>query len=222
MKLKSILLVLTVFFSFSLFGQADETWKNVVKSWESSKSDLPTYCVFVTAASAKGYASDFNSAEGSQEGHYLAQDSGFFKINVVKFMNKGEVYELDAPAPAKEKHKGLSIIKENLIFAEENQQYLKITKNEADNGIDEYKVEADMPVYGKFTVNVYVNSKTKQLQKSMSVTSGSSDYAEAEGRFTVNYVTENGKLHAKEYIEDGKIEFFGNVTYISEKFTFSY
>jgi len=220
-SLKVIASVALILISASAYAQSDAVWKKAVDTWEASRNLKAGYCKKLIKAGAKGFSSDYNKADGMLEGIPLYETDGKFRINTVRFVNKGEEYLIDEPKPSKESFWDMMHIRENLLFAKENQQYLtvkKVSKNDAE--LLEYEVVVAIPGYSESTVRAFikpngfpvkvVNSKFKK-RKSTKVS----------GSMTVKYKEEGGKLLVAERLEMAKIEFFGNASYISHLYIFS-
>jgi hypothetical protein len=218
-SIAAILLLSMVIHGFS----QNELWDKAVSKWEEYKTMKPSYCLHVIDAGAKGYASDYNTATGNVEGPMLYQPDGTYKINVIKFKNKGETYEVEGN-PTKDAYNDLMHIKENLIFAHSNQQYLTIEpqKDAKDNVIrGGFVVTATIPDYEAFSVTVNLNPDNGMPQKVVNSKAKSSKNADAIAEITVLYKEIDGKLLAEQYIEKSKIEFFGNAVYQLDAFIFS-
>lgn len=222
MKKLSLLTLLILTVGVCGFSQ-DNLWEKAVTAWEATKEIKPTYCFHAIDAGAKGYASDYNKAAGNLEGNILYQENGKYKINVVKFMSNGEVFETEGK-PTKDSYNDLQHTKENLIFAKNNQQYLSVesNKDEDDNIIPgKYTVFAKIPNYEEFSVNVTLNRDNGMPEKVVNLAAKSSKNVSGSVELNLIYQNIDGKLLVEQYIEKSKLEFYGNAVYQFDAFVFS-
>lgn len=222
MKRLNLLTLLMVTLVINGFSQ-DNLWEKAVNIWEASKNLKPTYCLHAIDAGAKGYASDYNTASGNLEGPMLYEADGKYRINVVRFMNKGEIYEAEG-SPTKESYNDLQHTKENLVFAETNQQYLNVEPIKDTTGTiipGRFSVYANIPDYGEFSVYVILNSDDGTPKKVINAKAESSKNAKASAVIDLIYKTSDGKLLVDQYIEKTKIDIFGSAVYQFDAFVFS-
>ena len=179
------------------------------------------YVVRSIVAGAKGFSSDYNTAGGVIEGGVIYGDSGKFKINTVKFVNKGEVFIVDPPKASKDSYTDMMHTKEHLVLAKANQKHLTIKKvSDDDAATVVYDITAKIPNYPEFQVKTYVNSEgiplkvvNSKFKKGKSSSAGS--------KLTVKYKEANGQIVVHERLEEVKVEFFGNASYITDSYVFS-
>ena len=218
---KKLLLLVLIFISLSTFAQSDAIWEKAVNAWESSKTIKADYCVKSIVASAKGFSSDYNTAGGVMEGGMIYSDTGMFKINVVRFVNKGEEYLLEGK-PSAASYVDLMHTKENLLFAKDNQEFITINRINKDNSeTAEYEITAKIPDYPEFQANAFVDISTGNPTKVINAKFASSQTTAAESKMTIIYKIENDYLVVDEKLEEVRVEFFGNASYISDSFVFS-
>ena len=161
MILKKMFTAVLVLSCLSTYAQSDAVWEKAINAWESSSNIKAGYCVKYVHAGAKGFSSDFNTEGGSLEGDIAYIEDGKYRINTVKFVNKGEEYILDEPKLSKDTFPDVNYIKENLIFAKANQKYLEINKiNEKNSAIMEYKIIAKIPDYPEFQAIAFSEAAT--------------------------------------------------------------
>ena len=222
-RLKSIVSIALILISSASFAQSDANWEKAVQVWESSKNLKADYCVKSVVASAKGYSSDYNTKGGSMEGGMIHLDNvGKFQINVVKFYNKGEEYLVEGGKASKDSFQSVMNTKEHLVFSKSRQKYLTIEKKENENlEISKYRVTAKFPKYGEFVVTVLINTETGSPIKVINLKAASGKTAKGEKRLTLTYKNQNGNVVVKKRLEEAKIEFFGNASYMSDLFEFS-
>ena len=213
-----ILIVMTI----SSFAQKDATWNKAVQKWESSKNLKASYCKKGIVASAKGYSSDYNTEGAEFEGDIVYDNNGFFKINTVRFVNKGEEHLVEGGKLSKDSFPDMMHTREHLVFAKENQKYLTVKKldSKADKLV-KYKVSAKIPDYDEFSVTVSINIHTGNPVKVINAKSASGEAAKAEAKVTITYKDVNGNLVVESRLEEAKVSFFGNASYMSYLYTFS-
>ena len=221
MKTKILLSTVLLIMLTSLSAQTNETWTKTVNAWELAKDIKAGYCVKSMVTGAKGYSSDYNTEGAILEGPILYGDSGKFKIKVERFVNKGEEYTTEGN-PTKDSFFDMAHRKENLIFAKENQAHVTAELiNEKDAEILEFKVTAKIPGYPEFTAMAYINSDPCYPVKVINAKYKKGKNTKGEGKVTLTYGIEDEKIVVVEYLEEVKIEFFGNATFITESYAFS-
>ena len=219
---KTVAVVVLLLLSFSIFAQSDALWQKAVNVWELSKNDEAGYCVKSMTVGAKGFSSDYNTGGSIIEGGMLYQDDGFFRINTVRFVNKGDEYILDEAKATKDSFPDMLHIKENLVFSKDNQGYLKINKIDDNNdAIAQYKVIANIPDFSEFEVIVSIDAKTGNPIKVVNEKYASSATTAAGSKILVTYIEVNGKVVVNELLEEAKVNFFGNASYITDSYVFS-
>lgn len=222
MKRLNLLTLLLVTLVINASAQ-DNLWNQAVNAWEATKNLKPTYCLHAIDAGAKGYASDYNSASGNLEGTMLYEADGKYRINVLRFMNKGETFEAEG-SPTKEVYNDIAHTKENLIFAEENQKFLNIDpiKDTTETIIPgRYSVYAKIPNFDEFSVYVILDTENGMPKKVINRAAKSSKNSKAVAEIDLIYTTSDGKLLLEQYIEKAKIDFFGNSVFQFDAFVFS-
>ena len=217
----SILTIVLALISLSTYAQSDAIWEKAVNAWESSKNLKATYCVKSIVAGAKGFSSDYNTEGGVLEGGLIYEPAGTFKIKAVRFVNKGEEYIIDEPKASKDSYKDMMHTKEHLVLAKENQKHLTIKKvSDQDAEINEYDIEANIPGYEAFSVRAYINPDGTPI-KVVNSKFKKGKSSSAGNKMTVKYKVENGQLIVHERLEEVKVEFFGNASYITDSYVFS-
>jgi len=216
----SILTIVLALISLSTYAQSDAIWTKAVNNWAASKNLKADYVVKSIVAGAKGFSSDYNTAGGVIEGGIIYDNSGKFKINTVKFVNKGEVFIVDPPKASKDSYIDMMHIKEHLIFAKGNQKNLTIKKvSKEDAATSVYDITAKIPNYPEFQVKAYINSEGIPI-KVINSKFGKNNTVSAGSKLTVKYKVKNGNLIVHERLEEVKVEFFGNASYITDSYVF--
>ncbi|MDF1550206.1 MAG: hypothetical protein P1P88_20435 [Bacteroidales bacterium] len=221
MKSRTLLSVVFMILLSSVKAQTNEIWTKAVSNWETSKNVKANYCVKSMVAGAKGYSSDYNTDGGVIEGHILYGDSGKFKIKVERFVNKGEEFKTEGN-PTKDSFEDMMHRKENLIFAKENQKHINIELvNDESAEVLEFKVVAKIPEYPEFVATAYINASLGIPVKVINARYKKGKNTKGEGTVTITYEYASAQLVVREYLEEVKIEFFGNATFVTESYVFS-
>ena len=217
----SILTIVLALISLSTYAQSDAIWEKAVNAWESSKNLKADYVVKSIVAGAKGFSSDYNTEGGIIEGGLIYEAAGTFKINAVRFVNKGEEFIIDEPKPSKDSYKDMMHTKEHLVFAKTNQSHLTIKKvSDDDAEISEYEIKANIPTYDEFNVRAYINADGMPI-KVINSKFSKGKTSSAGSKLTIKYKVKNGQLVVHERLEEVKVEFFGNASYITDSYVFS-
>ena len=179
------------------------------------------YVVKSIVAGAKGFSSDYNTEGGVMEGGVIYEAAGTFKIKAVSFINKGELFVIDEPKPSKDSYKDMMHTKEHLVFAKTSQSHLTIKKvSDDDTEISEYDIKVNIPNYDEFNVRAYINADGMPIKVvNSNFKKGTS--SSAGNKMTVKYKVENNQLVVHERLEEVKVEFFGNASYITDSYVFS-
>ena len=217
----SILTIAIALISLSTYAQNDAIWEKAVNNWETSKNLKADYVVKSIVAGAKGFSSDYNKEGGVMEGGIIYGDSGKFKIKAVSFTNKGELFVIDEPKASKDSYTDMMHTKEHLVLAKASQKHLTIKKvSDDDAEISVYDVKANIPDYPEFHITAYINSDgipikvvNSKFKKGKSSSAGN--------KMTIKYKVENDQLIVHERLEEVKVEFFGNASYITDSYIFS-
>jgi len=217
----NILTIVLVLISLSTYAQSDAVWKKAVNAWEVSKNLKADYVVKSIVAGAKGFSSDYNKEGGVMEGGIIYGDSGKFKIKAVSFTNKGELYVIDEPKASKDSYTDMMHTKEHLVLAKASQSHLTIKKvSDDDAEISVYDIKANIPDYPEFHVTAYIRSNGMPI-KVVNSKFKKGKSSSAGNKMTVKYKMGNGNLIVHERLEEVKVEFFGNASYITDSYVFS-